>query len=147
MDINAHDANHFDIVTMRNAAPGGSTNIWFGCPVNARIEIIAIAATFTTSAVAGNRLIHGWITDGTNDFQLFQGVNLQPASLSLTHHFDHTGDRGVNSTVYENLLAALPRNMFLREGDSLVIDSVNPQAGDTFDNIVIRFKQWITPTA
>lgn len=147
MNMNPHNEAEFDIVSVDIVTPPSSAGYTFNCPVNARIQIIGCSFGYAANANAANRLPTVYAQTPTYPAQGTQAPAFITANQSRIVHFDCSGSPGTDSSAAQRMTCPLADYLYLRPGDSFVIEIRQADAGDTLENITIRYKQWITPTA
>lgn len=132
-----------DIITITPADPAAGANLSFLVPINAFIIPLSIDFLFTTSAVVATRIVSVSGYDGSDRFQVTKSQNSQAASAAWSYHFSVNigGAIGLAGTSEQNGVISYP--MLLRQGDSLITNIVNIDAGDQISNVVIRYLQFI----
>ena len=141
-----HDTSIFDIVTLAPGNPAAATGYTFGVPALTRVQIIGVTMTITCDANVANRLPYIQASDGTRNFQGTCASALIVANQIAAFFFSVQGSPGQSFFTQSFACAPLADHLYLREGDSLTLDWIGKQAGDTMTGIAIRYKQWITPT-
>lgn len=137
------DINVFDIVTLEPPDPAAGAGYTFGVPANSRVQIIGVSFTLTTDANAANRLPYCEGYDGALTF-LGSSFNSPVVANSVVRaHFSIHGGGQQASGTYNFAMIALADHLYLRINDTLRINVVSIQAGDTITDIAIRYKQWV----
>lgn len=91
---------------VRDAALNDSDKTMLTVPAGKQVEIIAVQATFITTATVGNRALVLSITDGTNEVWLSY-INIQAANLTYVYQWAPLLPNDVTATYLSNPIPAL----------------------------------------
>ena len=122
----------------------GDPQQWF-VPLNYIVEIVFFQLTFTTSAAVADRLINATIQlDAYTSYAINDSV---PHTAGLSRKFAFVAD-GIYShspAPPGNIVLPLPRPIFLKGGDNILIWASAMDAADQFSNLRVTCKTWVTP--
>lgn len=142
-----HIGQHVDIFDWRIAGftsvspdnPGAGNLLNWENPYLGRIQLIAAAFIFATSATIQNRLVIIRAVDGTGEYGYSPAPGIQEASETILYNFAPCA-LGVDISADDNFMSAsLSPMIFLDRGQHLQIDATTLQTGDAFTNIDLRF--------
>lgn len=125
--------------------PGAGNNVVETCPTNARWELVSFKANFGTSAVVAARTPRLFIRDPTLGVTSIMGM---PASVPANSAYFLTWGQGLanaQSAEPTSPTQAVAGGITLTAGQTINIDAINIQAGDTLTSPVYSVLESIVP--
>ena len=124
--------------------PTAGNDFMIAVPINTLIMLTLVKFDFTTSATVATRecVIRLNQADGI-PFSFSRPTTTQPASTTKKYVFSNYN---ILPATIQDWISGPLVPIFLRYQEGLHSSVEAIQAGDTFDNIYIRYQQWLDPT-
>lgn len=120
--------------------PAVGADISFANLANARVRVVGMIATLTTSATVANRLVQLVTNDGTRNAQPALAAAVQAASLAIQYLFTPVGSSIAPVGTIAQL--SIPTPMTLMPSWLLNTLTQNIQAGDQWSAITLALEKW-----
>lgn len=144
-EASPHNKNIYEVKTVALTNPGAGANFSWAVPDNSRVEIISCNFQITADGNAANRQVQVKGDDGTYDFCYSVSPGVQTATELIYYNFAIDIEPRDLSGAYDLMNCKLASNMELSGGETFDSAIADIQVGDQIANVVIRYRQWITP--
>lgn len=124
-------------------APGAGLDWSQTVPAGALWELVAVASTLTTSAIAGTRRVALFVTDQGGNVLQWSDQPLLTGPSTVGSYAWFQGAEVTSDAVYLHSTAPLARLLTLRANDIFRVGTLGLDAGDAWDAPRIAIREWL----
>lgn len=132
------------ILLLTPAAPVAGADIVIAMPAGVRWRLKSFQAELTVDAIVATRVVELIIVVTGYELLRITTTRAQNASLTYVHAW-HEGEAAQAVSGQLCRVGSLPKSYLINNSAVISTDTVNLQAGDQWDKVVMVVEEWIEP--